>query len=200
MTVVLIFILVAVLAYFVGSFSAARFVAKTFRHLKICKVGSKRPDTENIYKNVSKSLGILVGLIDFLKVYIFLALSSYLLTYFDITKSISHPSDIFVFGVLIIFGHVFPIIHKFYGGRGIFPYIAVLAYFAFYPVLIVAIFTVLIMIIFRQLRFSQYMIVLLPPLLNLFFPGTKSMDVRLILLALFMGVLNFIGSKQRGEL
>jgi glycerol-3-phosphate acyltransferase PlsY len=197
---VLIYIGVMILAYFIGNLSSARFIAKTFRHLKICKIGTGRPDTENIYKNVSKSLGILVGLLDFLKVYVFLALTDYLFSYFEITKKLATPSHIFIFGVMMILGHVFPLIHKFIGGRGIFHYIAVMAYFAFYPLVIVAVLIAVTLLIFKQLRFSQYMIVLLPPLVNLFFNSTKAIETRLILLALFMGVLNFIGSKQRGEL
>ena len=56
------------------------------------------------------------------------------------------------------------------------------------------------MIFFKQFRFSQYMIVLLPPFVNLFFKGDKSLDVRLILLAVLMAIINVISSKQKGEL
>ncbi len=200
MITVIIYIGIIILAYFLGCFSAARFIAKAFKHLKICKVGTGRPDTENIYFNVSKSLGILVGALDFLKVYIFLSILNYLLPKFDITSAISDPSDLIIFGVAMLVGHVFPIFHRFYGGRGIFPYIAIMTYFAYYPMLIVAILVLLIMIFFKQFRFSQYMIVLLPPFINLFFSGSKSIDVRLFLLAFLMGIMNIISSKQKGEL
>ncbi len=200
MVSILVFALILIISYFVGSFSGARFVAKTFRHLKICKVGTGRPDTENIFLNVSKSLGVLVGAIDFLKVYIFLVLLEHLLPKFQITDKYSTASYLFFISVMILVGHIFPVLHKFFGGRGIFTYIAIMTYFAYYPMLITAVFVILIMMFFKQFRFSQYMIVILPPLINFFFKGDKSLDVRLLLLAFLMGIFNFISSKQRGEL
>ncbi|MDD2332072.1 MAG: glycerol-3-phosphate acyltransferase, partial [Candidatus Cloacimonetes bacterium] len=68
----IILIIIVVLAYFWGSASTARIVAKSVRSLNIYKVGSGLADTENIYTNVSKPLGILVGALDAAKSYAFL--------------------------------------------------------------------------------------------------------------------------------
>jgi glycerol-3-phosphate acyltransferase PlsY len=47
-----------------GGFSTARILAKSVRSLNIYKVGTGLADTENIFQNVSRPMGILVGLID----------------------------------------------------------------------------------------------------------------------------------------
>ena len=67
----LILILIIIAAYFYGCISSARVVAKTFRSLNIYKVGTGLADTENIFVNVSRPLGVLVGLLDILKAFFF---------------------------------------------------------------------------------------------------------------------------------
>ena len=63
---------IVVLAYLYGCFSTARIVAKGFRSLDIYKVGTGLADTENIYANISRPLGVLVGALDMAKAYLFM--------------------------------------------------------------------------------------------------------------------------------
>ena len=65
---------IGIISYLIGGFSTCIILAKSFKSLNLYKVGTGHPDTENLYQNVSKSLGLLAGAIDFLKVYLYLML------------------------------------------------------------------------------------------------------------------------------
>lgn len=197
---IMIFMGLLIFSYFLGSLSTARFLAKNFRHLNIYKVGTGRPDTENIYCNVSKFLGIVVGISDFLKIYLYLILLKYLSAKFPQFHILNNQNYLFTIGAMVIIGHILPIFHKFKGGRGIFSYLGFMAFFTFYPTMIVILLVFLIMVFFKQIRFSQYMIVILIPLITFFFPGGKEFIGKLFIVAIFMAIFNIISSKQKGEL
>lgn len=204
-----------VLGYFYGCFSTARVVAKSFRSLNIYKVGSGLADTENIFSNISKPLGVLVGALDAAKAYLFLVIVKFLLDLLAQTgwmpgvEAIARPNFLLLYGLGMLAGHCLPITHKFKGGRGIFTYTGFMFFFAPWPV-IVTLFTALILITkYKQIRFSQYLIVILPVFLELllysFVPHFRK-DLppyflgMMVGIALFMGVLNFAVSKKLGEL
>ncbi|MFA7543503.1 MAG: glycerol-3-phosphate acyltransferase, partial [Candidatus Cloacimonadaceae bacterium] len=77
--IVIIAILIFILAYLYGSQATARLIAKGARSLNINKVGTGLADTENIYTNISKPLGILVGALDLVKAYVFLQVINFIL-------------------------------------------------------------------------------------------------------------------------
>ena len=70
----IIYILLGILAYGIGCYSTARLIAKTARSLNIFKVGTGHPDTQNIFLNVDKSLGVFSGFVDFCKIYSYIFL------------------------------------------------------------------------------------------------------------------------------
>lgn len=207
-------ILIFILAYFYGGFSTARMIAKTFRSLNINKVGSGLADTENIYTNISKPMGILVGGLDIAKAFIFLKLVEFFLLFLQGVPNLSHigtlynPNLMLGYGMGMLLGHCLPPFNHFRGGRGIFTYMGFFAYFAFYPMLITALLAWLLVSRFKQMRFAQYMIVILPVVLFQIFyhaiPGYRQelpqYFVSIMLgNALFMGILNIIVSKRLGE-
>ncbi len=210
----LVALLLAALSYAYGSLSTARIIAKSFRSLNIYKVGSGLADTENIYSNVSKPLGILVGALDVVKSYVFLLIVE---TIMRVVSKVGVPHSFSVLyssnvllalGVIMLIGHCLPITNQFRGGRGIFTYMGLIGFFAFYPMLITAIIAMLLVTIYRQIRFAQYLIVILPAILTQVFYSffsvfRKELPPHFLLillgLAFFMGILNIIVSKRLGE-
>ncbi|MBW6513132.1 MAG: glycerol-3-phosphate acyltransferase [Candidatus Syntrophosphaera sp.] len=208
----LIMFLTVVVAYCYGCFSTARLLAKTARSLNIYKIGTGLADTENIYANVSKPLGILVGALDILKALLFLLVVEYGLRALFPTGEFSLLHDksvMLVYGLAMLIGHCLPAVHRFRGGRGIFTYTGFLLYFAPGPMLVALIVAWLIVLIWKQIRFAQYVIVILPVLLThvfytfipLFRKELPPYFVAIIWgIAILMGALNFIVSKKMGEL
>ncbi len=214
MMIILIAILMVVLAYLYGGFSTARIIAKSARSLNIYKVGTGLADTENIYSNVSKPMGVLVGGIDAVKSYVFLLLAETILRYIS---KLNVPSDLdllysssflLIYGLAMLIGHCLPIRNHLRGGRGIFTYMGFIGYFAFYPMLITVVLAWVVVTFFRQIRFAQYMIVILPVIFTQFlyailpwFRKEFPPHFMLLLLAItfVMGFLNILVSKRLGE-
>ena len=53
---------------------------------------------------------------------------------------------------------------------------------------------------FKQIRFSNFLIVLLPPIIAFFVDTDHDLNVIMAITAFLMGVLNFIVCKRLGEL
>ncbi len=208
------FLLVA-LSYMYGGFSAARVVAKSFRSLNIYRVGTGLADTENIYQNVSKPLGLLVGAIDVSKSYLYLLLLDNLLRVGEIylemegIGSLRSPEMIIVFGVAMLIGHCLPLMHGFRGGRGIFTFMGFMAYICFLPMLFTSALAILIVMWFKQIRFAQYLIVVLPLILMQIMQSFMPQYIKtqpsysfafMFGIVVLMGGLNVIVSKRLGEI
>lgn len=208
-------ILIFLLAYLYGGFSTARLIAKGFRSLNVYKIGTGLADTENIYANISRPMGILVGALDVVKAYLFLQLVHFALNLIEpYTGMAAFPtlyshSLMLVYGLGMLVGHCLPWQHRFRGGRGIFTYMGFFAYFSFWPIFITAFLAWIVVVRFRQIRFAQYMIVLLPVLLfQVFYYLLPQFRPELppffvIIMwgnAIFMGGLNFVVSIRLGEI
>jgi len=206
---------IVIVAYMYGCFSTARIVAKSFRSLDIYKVGTGLADTENIYAHISKPLGVLVGALDVAKAYLFLKVAQLLLILLDGTGLIPGvdliyaPNYMLVYGLGMLVGHCLPVTHRWKGGRGIFTYTGFMAYFAFYPMMITMVIAWILIAFYRQIRFAQYLIVILPVILAQVFYSFIPMFRKelppyflgmMLGVALFMGGLNFVVSKKLGEL
>jgi len=210
----LLALLIILISYFYGCFSTARIITKSFRSLNVYKIGTGLADTENIYSNISKPLGILVGMLDAAKAYLYLLVVEMVLRLIDHSGIFSGISVLFRQNVMLLYslgmlvGHCLPWTNHFRGGRGIFTYIGVIFYFAPYPTLITLFIAWILVAKFHQIRFAQYLIVILPVILFQVFyaliPGyAKELPAYFIPImfgiALIMGVLNIFVSKKLGE-
>ncbi len=209
-----IFAVILILSYLYGCLSTARIISKSSRSLNIYKVGTGLADTENIYSNISKPMGVLVGALDAAKAYVFLLVVEMLLSLLDRSGAVSGVSALYLHNVMLLYGlgmlvgHCLPYTNHFRGGRGIFTYMGFIAYFAFYPMLITSVIAWILVVRFKQIRFAPYLIVILPVILfQVFYSLLPSFRSELppyfvpIMLgvALLMGILNIIVSKNLGE-
>jgi len=107
---------------------------------------------------------------------------------------------LFIFGFFMIGGHCLPATHKFRGGRGIFTYIGLMLFFVFQPMIYILLIALVIIFLFKQIRFTQYFIVLFPPILSVFWIDSRQVLIMMFVTAFLMGILNFIVAKRLGEL
>jgi len=208
-------ILVMILAYLYGCFSTARIVAKMARSVNVYKLGTGLADTENIFSHVSRPLGILVGALDAAKAYLFLLVAELVLSLLAGTELVPNAARLFsphfmmLYGMAMLIGHTLPVTHSFKGGRGIFTYSGFVAYLVFYPMLITLAIAWALVFFYKQIRFAQYMIVILPGIIAQIFYSFIPMFRRelppyflamMLGIAALMSVLNYIVSKKMGEL
>jgi len=199
MTSVLLIIGMIIVSYLIGCFSTARLITKHFKLLNIYKVGTGHPDTENIYLNVSKTLGVVAGIVDAAKMYFFLFLLKYFYNRLGINGGFIEIL-LLVTGFAMIVGHCLPVTNKFKGGRGLFTFIGYGAYFILEPMAIVVVLAIIFILIFKQIRFAQYMVVLLPAWISYFFPAYEPIFHYLVIVSIMMGGINYIVSKRLGEI
>ncbi len=201
---IIAFITLLIISYFLGCFSTAKLITKSYKSMNIYKVGTGHPDTQNIFRNIDKSLGIFVGIVDFGKMFFYLILLKYLLNYPVIIEligeNIGTENHLLILGFAAVIGHCLPLTHRFKGGRGLFTYIGFVTFFMLWPMIIIAALALIIVIFFKQIRFAQYMIVLLPPFINFFFVRDPVFLGKMFIAAILMGIINFFVSKKLGEI
>jgi len=112
--VYLYYSLLAAISYFIGNFSSARFIAKTKKD-DITKHGSGNPGTLNTWRAFGFWAGILTFVLDMLKGLIATLLGLLLFPLFGCDAEIA----VYVAGFSVVLGHIFPVIYKFKGGKGI---------------------------------------------------------------------------------
>jgi len=112
---ILKFVLLVLGGYFVGNFSSAKFLSK-LKHDDITKHGSGNPGTMNMLRTYGIGLGIATLVMDALKGAIPSIVGLYL---FGGPSASLGYIGLFVGGFSSILGHIFPIIFKFKGGKGV---------------------------------------------------------------------------------
>ncbi|MCF7912717.1 MAG: glycerol-3-phosphate acyltransferase [Candidatus Cloacimonetes bacterium] len=196
----LTYILLMILSYAIGCWSTARLIAKTFRSLNIYKVGTGHPDTQNIYCNIDKSLGIFAGFLDFSKIYIYLFILKLILNFMPYTAHLTSDVSLLALGFMMLLGHCLPVTHKFKGGRGVFTYMGLVMFFAPIPMLISGLIALIITLRFEQHRFVQYLVVIMPAFLNLIFEKEGAFISMMFVLVILMAIINVFVSRRRGEI
>ena len=116
----LYYIILGVISYLIGNISSARIVAK-HNHGDITKHGSGNPGTLNTWRAFGFWAGVITFLLDMLKGVI-PTLAVYFVfqgKYFPNSYFIISDFAIYLCGFCVVMGHIYPIVFKFKGGKGI---------------------------------------------------------------------------------
>lgn len=123
------YIVAAVIAYLLGSFSTGIMTARLFHGPDLHTVGSKNTGASNVLRTMGWKAGIITFLGDFLKAFLACMIG------FWLTGSLYGK---LLCGLLVILGHNWPVFFRFKGGKGVasscgvmvscFPVPAVIAY------------------------------------------------------------------------
>ena len=100
------------IAYMLGSIPFGKIVTKLLTGEDITKTGSKNIGATNVYRTVSKKAGLLVLLLDGIKPIIAQVIIYYFFTQF-------YQNYKFLYFLVSIIGHIFPIWLMFKGGKGV---------------------------------------------------------------------------------
>lgn len=111
----LYYVILGVVSYFLGNISSARLIAYA-KHDDITKYGSGNPGTLNTWRAFGFWAGILTFVLDMLKGLIATLSAYFIFKYINIcTEEIA----VYVAGFSVVLGHIFPVVFKFKGGKGI---------------------------------------------------------------------------------
>ena len=136
-----------ILAYLCGAIPFGYIIAKLFKHIDIRKQGSGNTGATNVYRTISKPLGILTLILDALKGFI----PVYLVT-------LTNPSSYWIViavALVTILGHIFTVFLNFKGGKGVATACGAFLAMNSLAVLICFLVFVIILLIFRYVSLAS---------------------------------------------
>ena len=144
------------LSYLCGAIPFGYIIAKLFKHVDIRTVGSGNTGATNVYRSISKPLGVLTLILDLLKGFI----PVYCVMFFNPEYQWLIISVAFI----TIIGHTFTIFLRFKGGKGVAT--ACGAFLAINPIAVLICFVVFVVTlsIFKYVSFASIMAALMLPI------------------------------------
>lgn len=103
-------LIIIVVSYFIGNISFSRMLALS-KHKDITKLGSGNAGSTNVLRNFGLGYGVINLVLDILKGFL-PAFLSYII--FD-----SNLIYLYIAGISVMVGHIYPVVFKFKGGKGI---------------------------------------------------------------------------------
>ncbi|MFK7964785.1 MAG: glycerol-3-phosphate 1-O-acyltransferase PlsY [Burkholderiaceae bacterium] len=107
-------VIAVLLAYLLGSVSFAVIVSRVFGLADPRSFGSGNPGATNVLRTGNKAAAVLTLLGDLLKGLVAVLLAQYFAREFGLTKV-----DIGLVALAVFLGHLFPVFHRFQGGKGV---------------------------------------------------------------------------------
>ena len=135
-------VLSVVIAYLIGSIPAAYLVTRLVKGGDVRQMGGGNVGARNVFREVGKVPGVVVGLFDVGKGVVAVAIARWIL-------DVSLPF-LLVSGLVVVFGHIWPVYLKFRGGNGLAAALGVLAVLLGRELLIVLAITVVLIVITRN--------------------------------------------------
>ena len=187
-------LLIIVFAYLVGSISTGIITSRFFNLPDPRTMGSKNPGATNVMRTGNKKAAIFTLLGDLLKATFVLLITSNL--GFD-----GHTIIFVSFAVLI--GHIFPIYHKFRGGKGVATAVGILITLNFKLALIVVCIWIFVFLIWRYSSLAAIVASISAPLIGIFILNDQSLNnftyvmiTSIILMTHQKNIKNLISGKE----
>ena len=194
-----VYVLVALVAYLIGSINFAIIFSKKFAGFDVREKGSKNAGTTNVLRTVGKKAAILTLICDILKgvVAVLLAiLAAY------IWEEVDGEVLKYLAGLFAIIGHTLPVYYGFRGGKGVATSLGVLLMVNTQIGVICLVFALIIMIATRLVSLGSILAATLFPILTIFMTEnlwTKIISILIGLLVIFNHRSNIKRLKQGTE-
>lgn len=166
----LVYIIVAVIAYLLGSISFSVIISKKMAGFDVRQKGSGNAGTTNVLRTVGKKASIITLLCDILKGVVAI-LVAYIIGLI-IKEGIDKALLVQLAGIAVILGHTFPIFFEFKGGKGIATALGVLMMTNWNIGLICLVFALVLMILTKMVSLGSIAAAVLFPVLIMFMPHT----------------------------
>ena len=184
----LVYIIVAVIAYLLGSISFSVIISKKMAGFDVREKGSGNAGTTNVLRSVGKKAAILTLICDVLK-----GVLAVLVAYIAgniVKEGVDRALLIQIAGLLVVVGHTFPIFFGFKGGKGIATALAVLLITNWNIGLICLVFALVLMALTKMVSLGSISAAILFPVLILLMPHTAYLvDGNYVIYSILMAVL-----------
>ncbi len=181
-----IYILVSVIAYFIGSISFSVILSRKFAGFDVRDKGSKNAGATNVLRTVGKKVAALTLLCDVLKGVIAIVIA---IIAGKIWTDVDMEILKYLAGFFAILGHTFPIFFEFRGGKGVATALGVLITLNWKIGLICLIFALIIIAFTRMVSVGSILSAVLYPILTVFMGeasfGAVIISILITLLVIF---------------
>lgn len=159
------YIIVAIVAYCIGSISSSVIISKKMAGFDVREKGSKNAGSTNVLRTVGKKAAILTLICDVLK-----GVVSVLIAFIvgKIVSDVDPALLVQVAGVAAVVGHTFPVFFGFKGGKGVATSLGVLFMVNWQMALICLVFALVLIVITRMVSVGSITASILFPVLAIF--------------------------------
>ena len=181
-----IYIIMAVIAYAIGSVNFSIIFSKKFAGFDVREKGSGNAGTTNMLRSVGKGLAALTLICDILKGVVSILIA---IGIGKIAKDIKPEIVVQVAGIFAIIGHTFPVYFGFKGGKGIATSLGILLLTNWQIGLICMVFALVLMILTRMVSLGSIMAAVLFPILTIFITDNYIVEGNYIIFGLIMALI-----------
>ena len=160
----IVYILVAIIAYLIGSINFSVILSKKFAGFDVREKGSGNAGTTNMLRSVGKKAAAITLICDILKGVVAIGIAILLGYIPDMNKELLLQ----IAGVAVILGHTFPVFFGFKGGKGVATSLGVLLLSNWQIGLICLVFALVLMALTRMVSLGSCAAAVLFPVLTLF--------------------------------
>lgn len=161
----MVYILIAVIAYLIGSVNFSVILSKKIAGFDVRERGSGNAGSTNMLRSVGKGAAALTLICDILKGVISIGLAILLGNIFNVDNK---ALLVQIAGLLVVIGHTFPVFFGFKGGKGVATSLGVLLMSNWQIGLICLVFALILMILTRMVSLGSISAAILFPVLTLF--------------------------------
>ena len=159
------YIIMAVIAYFIGSINFSVIIGRKMVGIDVRQEGSGNAGSTNVLRTIGLKAALLTLICDILKGVIAILVA---LLIGNIVKNIDRALLVQLAGIFVILGHTFPIFFEFKGGKGVATALGVLLMSNWEIGLICLVFALVIIIASRMVSMGAVGAAILFPVLTLF--------------------------------
>lgn len=161
----LAYIIVAIIAYLIGSVNFSIIISKKMAGFDVREKGSGNAGTTNMLRSVGKKAAAITLVCDILKGVVSIGLA---IIIGNIVKNLDKELLLQIAGIAVVLGHTFPIFFGFKGGKGVATSLGVLLMSNWQIGLICLVFALVLMALTRMVSLGSCAAAVLFPVLTLF--------------------------------
>jgi acyl phosphate:glycerol-3-phosphate acyltransferase len=194
-------LVIAIIAYLIGSINPSIILSKLLGKGDIRTQGSGNAGTTNTLRVLGKGPAVLVLLIDVLKAVIAVLLGKWIITWGNTAEAVKIYNDyaLMASGIGVILGHNWPIYFGFKGGKGVATSLGVILVIEWRIGLICLVFALTLMLLSRMVSLGSIASAILYPVLVFILPGT-AFNSRWLYLAFAIVLALFVLFRHRSNI
>ena len=182
-----IYIVVGIIAYFIGSISFSVIFSRKFAGFDVRDKGSGNAGTTNVLRAVGKKAAAITLICDILKGVVAIGIATIAS---KIWPQVNAENLKYLAGFLAILGHTFPIFFEFRGGKGVATALGVLITLNWKIGLICLIFAIILIAFTKMVSVGSLLAAILFPILTIFMGNIKLVPIAISILIAVLVIFN----------